>query len=329
MSNNMALAVSRGESYAPIALFVYARPEHTRRTVEALQANYLAGESDLFVFADAAREKSSVSAVRDVREYVRAIRGFRSLTCIERDQNLGLSNSIVDGVTRLCGQYGRAIAVEDDIMTAPDFLSFLNSGLNRYSKNPQIFSVGGFNLPITIPPSYSYDAFCSYRFMCWGWGTWKDRWEKADWSVKDFREFTMNREQRQQFNRGGNDLSWLLQRHVAGKVDSWDAVWAYTHFLHEAFTISPVVSRSYNIGFDGSGIHCGRRPLRQTPLIENGYPEYRFPESLDADPYFSAQIARLRHRSVPVRLGRYLYDKLNLRSGILTTKRVRVCEEER
>ena len=44
---------------APITLFVYNRPEHTHRTVEALLANKLAASSDLIVYADGPKENAS------------------------------------------------------------------------------------------------------------------------------------------------------------------------------------------------------------------------------------------------------------------------------
>src|ERR1700761_2145465 len=74
---------------APIALFVYNRLDHTRRTVEALRANHLAAQSELFIFADAAKDESGAAAVAAVRKFIRAIDGFRSVTIRERERNLG------------------------------------------------------------------------------------------------------------------------------------------------------------------------------------------------------------------------------------------------
>jgi glycosyl transferase family 2 len=297
---------------APIALFVYNRPDHTRRTVEALRANHLAQQSELFVFSDGAKTEAVAPAVEEVRKFTRTIAGFKSVTLIERPRNLGLSKSVVSGVTQLSDERGRVVVVEDDIVTAPDFLMFMNDALERYEDEPRVFSIGAFNLPIARPKSYSFDAFYSYRFMCWGWGTWKDRWEKADWSVNDFSEFKADRERQRRFNRGGDDLSWLLTRHMDGKIDSWDTVFAYTHSKHDAVALLSVISRVHNIGFDGSGIHCRRAPFKQNDLPSECNSNYRFPISVDPDPYFANEIQRLQHRSVPRRFARYLYDRMGL-----------------
>jgi Glycosyl transferase family 2 len=302
-----------GRLLAPIALFVYNRPEHTRRTLETLLANDLAQQSDLLVFADGPKNESVASAVEAVRKCIRKIDGFKSVTIIERERNLGLSKSVISGVTQLCNEYGRAIAVEDDVLTAPDFLTFINSALERYADEPKMFSVCASNPPIVTPKTYSYDAFCSYRFMCWGWGTWKDRWEKADWSVKDFPEFKADREKQRRFNRGGDDLSWFLAQHIESRVDSWDTVWAYTHSKHDAVALLPVSSKVYNIGFDGTGIHCRRAPFKQNALATEGGTKCRFPESIIPEPYYAKQIQRLHHRSISRKFARYLYDKIGLR----------------
>jgi len=302
----------RHSSLAPVALFVYKRPEHTQRTVGALRRNHLAQQSDLFVFADGAKNDASLKPVQAVRRFIRSIEGFKSVTIVERESNLGLSKSVITGVSQLCSEYGRVIAVEDDILTAPDFLTFLNSALERYAHEPKVFSVGGFNLPIVVPADYSFDAFCSYRFMCWGWGTWRDRWEVTDWSVKDYPQFVADRERQKRFNRGGNDCSWLLGRHMSGSVDSWDTVFAYTHSKYEAVALLPAVSKSLNIGFDGSGTHRSRTHFAQTALRSEADRDYRFPERVIPDPYFAEHISRLRHRSIPRRVARYFYDMIGL-----------------
>jgi hypothetical protein len=291
---------------APIALFVYNRPEHTRQTVEALRANQLARQSDLFVFADGAQNQSAAEGVRQVRQFIRTIDGFKSVKLIERDRNWGLSQSIIAGMNQLCEEQGRGIAVEDDVVTGPDFLSFVNSALDHYENEPKIFSVCGFNYPIELPAAYPNDAFFSYRFACWGWGTWKEKWQKVDWSVKDFPEFIADPERQKRFNRGGDDLSRLLVSQMAGKIDSWDTVWAYTHSKHSALALLPVASKAYNIGLDGSGTHCKGAAFEQRALAPGTNSGYRFPDSLHADPYFAAEIQRIHRHSTIRRLRRFL-----------------------
>lgn len=314
-------------SLAPIALFVYNRPEHTRQTVEALRTNDLSRESDLFIFADGAKNDSAEAAVRAVREFVHTIDGFRSVTIIERERNLGLSKSVVNGVTQLCNEFGRAIVVEDDVVTAPDFLAFMNQGLRRYAEEPKIFSVCAFNVPIVLPKNYSLDAFYSHRFLCWGWGTWKNRWDKADWSVKDFSEFMADPAKQKQFSRGGDDLPWLLMRHMEGGIDSWDTIWGYTHSKHDALAVLPAYPRAINIGMDGSGVHCKRVVYEQHILTPGTDSDYRFPETVDVDPYFVAEIQRIHRPSMLTKLARFV-RRLDVTKKRLKTSAALSCNVE-
>src|SRR6202034_268122 len=103
---------------APIALFVYNRLPHTRQAIDALRRNALAGGTPLLVFFGGATETPAEPAVREVRQFIGGIAGFRSVRIVERPANLGLANSIIGGVTEVCGEFGRVIVLEDDLITA-------------------------------------------------------------------------------------------------------------------------------------------------------------------------------------------------------------------
>lgn len=295
---------------APIALFVYNRPEHTRRTMESLQANDLASQSDLIVFSDGPKSVSAESSVRSVREYVRAIDGFRSINVVEREKNLGLAASVIAGVSQLCSEYGRIIVVEDDLLTSPDFLAFMNVALDRYQNEPRVFSVSGFNFAVAPNNGYSYDAFYSYRSSSWGWGTWKDRWEKADWSVSDYSNFRIDQDQRRLFNRGGQDLSGMLDLNMAGKLDSWAIRWAYAHYKHNSLALLSTHSRVYNIGFDGSGVHCKGGAPRQGWFSGPNRSVLHLPKTVEVDRYIIEEIQRACRPSTSRVLARNFRDKL-------------------
>lgn len=246
---------------APIVLFVYNRPWHTRQTVEALQKNELAHESELFIYSDAAKNKSTAEEVKKVREYIKTIDGFKKITITERENNWGLANSIIDGVTKIVNAYGKIIVLEDDLVTSPNFLIYMNESLDVFKDREDIFSVTGFNFPndsMPIPTSYKEDTFLSYRFMSWSWGSWKEKWNRVDWDISDFDSFKKDKKQISDFNRGGQDLYPMLKLQMSGKIDSWAIRFCYAHYKHDAFCVYPVKSFVNNEGFDGSGVHCGK-----------------------------------------------------------------------
>ena len=243
---------------APVILFVYNRPEHTKQTLEYLKKNKLAEESSLFIYSDGPKNEQEIFKVDSVRKIIHSINGFKNIQIKERDHNLGLAKSVLSGVTEIFQSYDNAIVMEDDIISTPDFLFYMNELLDFYRENKKIFSVTGYTFPIKIPSSYKHDLYFSPRASSWGWGTWKDRWEKVDWDINDYNDFIENKLLTEAFENGGSDLTKMLKNRKAGKIDSWAIIWTYAHFRDNSYCVYPVKSRIKNIGADLSGVHTNR-----------------------------------------------------------------------
>lgn len=244
---------------APVILFVYARPDHTAETLMTLKKNTLAPQTDLFIFSDAPKNEKAAPGVAAVRELIRKVNGFKRVEIVERETNWGLAKSIITGVSEVIDAYGKAIVMEDDLVSSPHLLTFMNDALDFYQDQPRIFSISAFNYPkhtMPIPADYTHDVFLSYRNSSWGWATWKDRWKQADWEMKEYDRFLRDRKLRKAFSRGGEDLVDILNAQMEGKVDSWWIRWEYTHFRKDAYAVYPIYSYVNNIGLDGSGTHC-------------------------------------------------------------------------
>jgi len=245
---------------SPIILTVYNRPIHTKKTVQALLRNKLASKSILYIYSDYPKKEEHREDVRKVREYIHTIKGFKEIHITERKQNYGLAKSIIQGVTEVINKHDKVILIEDDLVTSPMFLTYMNNMLDKYKDEKKIYSITGYNFPpklMRIPKDYKYDIYFSPRAGSWGWATWKDRWEKADWEVKDYKEFLKNRQLQKEFNKGGDDMTDMLIKQMNGELDSWAIRWCYTHFKKNAYCIYPVKSYVDNIGMDGSGVNCG------------------------------------------------------------------------
>lgn len=244
--------------YAPIALFVYNRPEHTKLTVNALAKNTLATKSDLFVFSDGPRHADAGSAVAEVRAYIRTISGFRSVHLVEREHNLGLARSIIDGVGKLCTEYGRVIVVEDDIVTSRHFLSYMNDALNYYKHEERVMHVSGYMFPVTNPETLP-ETFFYRATSCWGWATWSRAWQhfepNANVSLNQIYAGKMQTE----FDVGGTmPYVKMLRSQLKGEIDSWAVRWYASVFLRGGQCLHPRYSLVSNIGMDGSGVHCNK-----------------------------------------------------------------------
>ena len=251
---------------APIAIFAYNRPDHLRRVVEALKRNDGAAQSPLYVFCDGAKSRAQADAVAAVRRYVRSITGFARLTVTEHDLNLGLATSIISGINRVLGDHDRVVVVEDDILTSPFFLRFINAGLDTYDRVPEVASIHGYCYPIAGPAPATF-------FMrgadCWGWGTWRRAWQHFE---SDGAKLLAELEARQlirDFDLDGTaPHSAILRDFVAGRNNSWAVRWHASTFLEGMLTLYPGASLVRNIGADGSGTHSGWHSTYDVKLAE-------------------------------------------------------------
>lgn len=247
-------------SLAPIILFVYNRPWHTQQTVEALQKNELAAESDLFIFADGPKSDATeecIAKIAEVRKYIHTIEGFKSITIEESPENNGLANSVIAGVTKIINQFGKVIVVEDDIVTHPFFLRFMNDALTAFANNKQIFTAGGYHYNFKIPFWYREKTYLLPRVASWGWATWADRWNLADWNADHYASVINNQNEMERLSIGGKDLPEMLKKKLSGDIDSWAILWNYCMFTHNSYCLQPTRSLTTNTGFDNSGTNCG------------------------------------------------------------------------
>jgi len=233
---------------------MYKRPDHGRQTIDSLRANALAGESDLFVFCDGAKTHQDEASVHEVRRLARTITGFRQVTIIERPTNLGLAQSIISGVIEVVSKYGRAVVVEEDLITSPFFLKFLNDGLDTYRDDAEVASIHGYLVPIRRPVP---DTFFLRGADCWGWATWQRAWKhfEADGS-KLLAELKTRRLEREFDPYGAIGRARMLRGQINGLNDSWAIRWHASAFLRNMLTLYPGRSLVQNIGFGRSATHC-------------------------------------------------------------------------
>lgn len=276
---------------SPIILFVFNRPEHAEKTLNTLKRNVLSRESELYVFSDGPRSARDIEGTEKVRGIIDKLDGFKKITIIKKQMNLGLARSIISGVTDVISHYGKVIVVEDDLELSPYFLDYMNEALSRHEKSPRVFSIGGYSPPIETPKSYKKDSYLSYRCCTWGWATWKDRWDKVDWEVKDYNDFIKDSESIKLFNRGGEDMSQILRLQMEGEIDSWGIRWDYAHFRNNAYCFRPVRPLVNSFGNDGSGVHCASTD--KYGVIINQNENFLFPDAnkLEVNEEFNRRFA--------------------------------------
>lgn len=267
------------QNLAPIALFVYNRPEHTRRTLNYLQKNLLADESRLFIFSDAAKTEEDKAKVEEVRHVIKEVSGFKSVKVNLRKENLGLANSIIGGVTQLVNEYGKVIVFEDDLLSSPYTLQYFNEGLTRYAKEEKVMHIGAYMYNLaskSLPQTFFFRAATS-----WGWATWARAWKEFEPDV-DVLLNQFDKKKTDQFSIESTMNFWKqLQGFKAGKNDSWAIRWYASIFLKGGLTLNPSTSLIHNIGNDGSGVHSNKEDMYSVQIAKSAVKQ--FPEEIKED----------------------------------------------
>ncbi|HZY40202.1 MAG TPA: sugar transferase [Mucilaginibacter sp.] len=264
------------QNLAPVALFVYNRPEHTRRTISYLQKNLLADESRLFIFSDAPKTEADKTNVDEVRQLIKGVTGFKSIKITERKNNLGLAESIISGVTQLVKEYGKVIVFEDDLLSSPFTLQYFNEALTRYKNEEKVMHIGAYLYNIDkkgLPQTFFFRAATS-----WGWATWARAWKDFEPDV-DILLKQFDQKKISQFSIEGTMNFWKqLEGFKAGKNDSWAIRWYASIFLKGGLTLNPTVSLVHNIGNDGSGVHSNKENMYAVQTAQQ--PVTQFPKEI-------------------------------------------------
>jgi len=267
------------QNLAPIALFVYNRPDHTRRTLNYLQKNVLAEDSRLFIFSDGAKTDADQPKVDQVRQLIKEVSGFKSVKVINSKQNNGLANSIIKGVTQLVNEYGKVIVFEDDLLSSPYTLEYFNEALTRYANEEKVMHIGAYMFDLEdkkLPQTFFYRIATS-----WGWATWSRAWKNFEPDV-DTLINQFDKQKIHAFSIDGTMNFWKqIQEFKTGKNNSWAIRWYASIFLKGGLTLNPSHSLVHNIGHDGTGVHSNIENTYQVKIAQK--PVKKFPAIVKED----------------------------------------------
>lgn len=243
---------------APIVIFAYNRPESLRRLLDSLAVSPYYKESEVFIFVDGAHDESEVSKVEKTIDIAKSA----TINVIISATNKGLGPSIISGVTEVIRKFRKVIVLEDDLRCAPDFLKYMNEGLNALEQDKRICAICGYGLKIKRPSDYKADIYLSNRASSWGWGTWIDRWKEVDWGVTDYAGFIDDRSKQKSFNKGGSDMTSMLRGYMEGKNRSWAIRFCYWQWKNGLYSVHPFKSLIDNEGFGEEATNCRQKYSR-------------------------------------------------------------------
>lgn len=240
---------------APIVLFCYNRPWHVEQTLIALSKNELADKSVLYIYCDGPKENATEEQINNIkltREAVKKEKWCKEVYIIESGKNKGLANSIIGGVTEIVNKYGKIIVLEDDMVTSPYFLQYMNDSLEMYKDDNQVMHVTGFMFPINkkMPDTFFYQVP-----HCWSWGTWSRSWKYFSNDINELYSYWSK--DWKKFNKWGwTDLQEQLESNYKGTLYTWFIKWHAVVLRMNGLTLYPHKSLIFNIGNDGSGENC-------------------------------------------------------------------------
>lgn len=299
---------------APVVLFVYNRPHHTLKTIEALKKNKLSDKTDLIIFSDGPNDVTNseeILAISKVRDIIKGIEGFRSKEIHLRDKNLGLANSIITGVGYTLELYQKVIVLEDDIVTSPYFLQYMNDSLTLYANNDAVMHVSGYMFPVKkrLP-----DTFFLNTASCWGWGTWKRAWEKLNLDSGDLIKKIYKNALHSKINLNGayNHFQQLIENHE-GKINTWAIFWHSSIIINAGFCLHPYPSLTNNIGNDDSGTNSRLSDMFKWGRLggHKDVEEIALKESKKALRYLNNFYKLFNRKNYRTRLGDLAYKYLN------------------
>lgn len=241
--------------YAPIVLFAYNRPMHTMACIQSLLQNKISKNSDIYFYIDGPKTKSDIDANIAICEYLKSLRGFKNTHVIQRQENVGLARSIVDGINNTIFRHGKVIVIEDDLILSRHFLEYMNDGLILYKDREDVLHISGYMFP--IEETFENTTYLLPLVTSWGWGTWKSAWNFFGYKDTYYSKLKKSFRLRRKFNLNNSFDYWgLLKKQLNGDINSWAIIWYLSFFFQKGLALYPSHSLVYNAGFDGSGVHC-------------------------------------------------------------------------
>lgn len=285
-------------------MFVFNRADNTRKTLKALMANTLAPHTPLYVFSDGGRDETSWKAVREVRavigeaqEEVARTHSLLNITLVERPTNYYLERNIMEGISEVLSHHDTVIVLEDDIVTAPYFLQFMNDAFRLYRDEPQVMHVSGFT---RLTPAGVEDFYFSPFMAGWGWGTWRDRWQRhyRHYATRMEALHALTPEHRVAIEYGG---VFPCLKDLHRQPIPWDICWSIAVRRAGGLCLYPKYTLVRNIGLD-SGTHYGRLPRWCSCLLQR----YEY----DREPYRGSIAMSYRYPASDPGIERQMQDAL-------------------
>lgn len=245
------------KKYAPILVMVYDRLDSLKKCIESLKNCEESAESILYISSDAAYRSQDTAKIEAVRNYIQTVSGFKNVIPIIHKENKGLNGSYNFAIDLIFKDNDTFMFLEDDIIVAPDFLKFMNDGLDFYKKDDKIISISGFSHSVffDVDAKLKSDVYFTNRWCPWGFASWKDRMVSVPGlSLEELKQDLNDNKFVKKLDEIGIDLFTAFQRKLYQK-QALVLDYRYVHHMvkNDLYTATPYTTKTFNIGNDGQG----------------------------------------------------------------------------
>lgn len=245
---------------APVFIGTLNRHEHFIRAVESLITNPLAYETHLYVALDYPAKPEHYEGYERIKSFLANMSGFGDLTVFKRECNFGAIRNFQDGKARVLREHNRIIVTEDDNSFSPNFLLYMNQGLELFEEDKRVFAICGHNYPVSLQGIYNGNHYAWQGCSVWGYGIWRDRYAALNYSRNDFaRQLRNPLKVAQAYRIAPHYVSSMLAKvQGKGEFDPFSDAAINLHLRENGqYCVFPTLSKVRNFGHDGSGLRSG------------------------------------------------------------------------
>lgn len=257
-------------NFAPIGITVYNRHNHLYDLLTSLSQDPFAVETPVYVISDAPANDKDFEDVVLVRKLKYEFsNSFKELNFIENRINIGFNRSYQKLITEVFKKYDRIIFFEDDNLTSPHFLRYMNEMFLKYETNNEIRFICGYNYPIELPTDYHYDIYFAQKVSAWGYGFWKNKYLNVHALNK--KDMLGDLDTLKILKNNSPKTYYTLMNDLLGEKILNDARIEYLLTKNNWASIFPVKPLVKNTGHDGSGLNCGEDSYYQNQMKDDSF----------------------------------------------------------
>ena len=245
--------------FAPVFIPTLNRDVHLKRCVDSFARCTHADKTDLYIALDYPAKETHYEGYNKIKEFLKTIIAFKSVNIIERRENYGAEKNFNEGLTYIFRNYDRVIPSEDDNEFSPNFLDYINKGLERFKDDSNVLAICGHRPLIYISPNYEYNYYFAKGFSPWGFGLWREKNKLWLRTPEDLKRFVSNSTLKNSLKYYHERLYYDTLHYIKeNKNMIGDGAIALHLIEYDKYCVYPTIAKSRNHGHDGSGVHCGK-----------------------------------------------------------------------